>query len=462
MRGELIRDEATLLKSSSGGPRTVAPGLKIRPIRVWRLAVVGAIYWGGLLALTDPFRHSGNVWSRYMTIESIVERGTLEVGRSPLLKISGSPDIVRFRGRFYSDKPPALSAIGAVVYWPIRLAGVVMSASATNVSFVNRILVTMIVGVASALAVVGFRAMLQLLDARPIASDLISLAFGFGSLLLTYGVTFNNHSVAAGLITAAVALVVLEAPGPGHQACRALAGGLTALAATIDLPPGGLWFVLLAGWLCARERRAIVSYLVGAFAPLAAHAILQSAITGTPLPAEFYPEAFEYPGSYWSSARGTFDVSVSRGWFLLEFLVGPQGWITVTPLLSLAAIGLWFGLRNDSVRLRAFAFLTIASTFVLVVYYCFVVRRTDFAGQSFGTRHMLAVTPVLAFWSVMGTFGRRARALLVPLVIAAWAIGAIYAFEGMKQPWSRIERRPEATLKFLQRFVAYPYSSYRR
>src|SRR4051812_26429787 len=92
-----------------------------RPVRPFRPLLLGALYWASLAPLTlyPAPRHSGNVWSRYMTVESIVERGTLAVDRSPLLRISGSPDLVRFGGHLYSDKPPVLSALSAAIYAPL-------------------------------------------------------------------------------------------------------------------------------------------------------------------------------------------------------------------------------------------------------------------------------------------------------------------------------------------------------
>ena len=95
-----------------------------RPIRPIRAAALALVYWLALAALTNPVRHSGNVWSRYMTIESIIERGTLVVGRSPMLGPSGTPDLARFDRRLYSDKPPVLSMLGAALYAPLYWSGV--------------------------------------------------------------------------------------------------------------------------------------------------------------------------------------------------------------------------------------------------------------------------------------------------------------------------------------------------
>src|SRR5262249_19559443 len=152
----------------------------------------------------------------YMTIESLVERGSLAIESSPLRAGSGSPDLARFGRHLYSDKPPVLSALGAVVYLPLFEAGIRFSGSAGPFVLVNWILVASVVGVCSALTLVWLRQLLQVVPVSPWAADLLTLAFGFGSLLLTYGVTFNNHSVAAAFLTGSLALVLLEEPGPAR------------------------------------------------------------------------------------------------------------------------------------------------------------------------------------------------------------------------------------------------------
>ncbi len=91
------------------GPRLVSP---VHPARPW---ILGATYFVAVAVAALAPRHSGNVFSRYMTIESIVERGTLAIEDSPLLERSGSPDLVKFGSHLYSDKPPVLSALGALV-----------------------------------------------------------------------------------------------------------------------------------------------------------------------------------------------------------------------------------------------------------------------------------------------------------------------------------------------------------
>jgi hypothetical protein len=205
-----------------------------------------------------------------------------------------------------------------------------------------------------------------------------------------------------------------------------------------------------------RVRSVPWAFLAGALGPLLLHCVLQSRVTGTPLPAEMYPEAFNYPGSYWATPEGTWKERGPRGWFALELLVGPQGWLTVTPVLVMGLVGTAMTMARRGDPMRPAAWLVGSSAVILVAYYTWGVRRLDFAGGSFGTRHLLAISPLVYLFAVVLASRLRwwwAVALMVPLL----AVGFVYAYAGMKDPWSRVEKREatEPALKALQRFTPY-------
>lgn len=430
-------------------------GVAVRPAGWWRVALPCIAYWAALMPLTYfPPRHSGNVWSRYMTIESLVERGTFAVDRSPLRAISGSPDLIKVGQRRYSDKPPVLSTLAAGVYYPLHAAGQRFAGSAESFVVVNAVLVSVVVGLTSALALAGTRVLLQYVPIRPITADALTLAFGFGSLLLSYGVTFNNHSVAAGLLTLALAIVVVEGPAVA-------AGVLTGLAAVIDLPAGGAMLLALgalSGW---RSRGALGRFALGAVGPLVLHAALQTVVTGSPLPAELNPAVFSYEGSYWNTAAGRWVEPGPRWQFGLELLFGPQGWLTVTPILGFGVVGLIGAAVWRGGPLRPAAIAVGSVLVVLIAYYTWGVRRTDFSGQSFGARHLLAISPAVYVFGVDALGHWKSRFAWVTFA-ALWGVGLVFAAAGMRDPWSRIERREDMGLELVKRTALYPWSSYRR
>ncbi len=354
-----------------------------------------------------------------------------------------------------------LSALGAAVYLPLAASGYRLSGSFDQFRLANLVLVTALAGAGSALAVGAMRALLQVTTLRPWLADLAALGGGVSTLLLTYGVTFNNHALAAGTVTAALALVLLENPTRPRSLTRRRfgAGLLAGLAATMDLPMGCAMLAALGVWLMVRARSVPWAYLLGAAGPLLLHVVLQSQVTGSPLPAEMYPDAFNYPGSYWLSDQGRWVEHGPRWRFGLEFLVGPQGWLTVTPALVFGLIGLaWAALRRGD-PLRPAAWVIGGVLAVVVAYYVWGVRRTDFAGHSFGTRHLLAITPLVYVFAIVAL--DRLRCWPVSLLFALlMGVGLVYAFAGMREPWKRIENRRDPAVRLLQRFVVYPRSTF--
>jgi hypothetical protein len=433
----------------------------VRPVRWFRPWLLGVAYALVVFPLTvyPKTRHSGNVLSRYMMIEAIVEQGTMAVERTSLMRMVRPVDTVRFGDHFYSDKPPVLAALATPIYAVMVAAGARFTGSRVQFIADNLAISWLTVGLASAMTLVWLRRMFQAVAISPIIADALTLGFGFGSQLLTYAVTFNNHSVAAALITGAMALTLLERPGSKRFNDRFRVGLLAGFAAVIDLPAGCLMLGGLGLLLAIRARSVPLAFIAGAIGPLLLHCWLQSKVTGTPLPVEMYPQAFNYPGSYWTTPEGIFREYGARHWFLLELLVGPPGWLTLTPALAFGLVGLVLVLLKRGDPLRAMAALVLGTLVVLVVYYTWVVRRTDFAGQSFGTRHLLAITPAVYFFGVEAL--ARIKGWFAPsLFVLLMGVGVFYAYHGMQDPWARIEEREriEPTLEVAQRFVIYPYS----
>jgi hypothetical protein len=452
---------ARLVVGGASSPRVPASIRHTR--RAWAVAL---FYWLTLAPWALAPRHSGNVWARYMTIERLVEAHTWALDQSPLLEASGSPDVVVVAGHQYADKPPVLSLIGAIVYAPIAWCGWRLSAAPVSPgAFVaaNWLLVMLVVGLSTAGALAALRHMLGSLPLGVWQADLLTLAIGYGTLLFSYAVTFNNHSVAAGLIAGGFAVVhATDGRATGAVRRAAAAGLLAGLAATIDVPAGATATVALAVWLaCSGAVRMSGVCLAAAAGPALLHALLQWHITGSPLPAEMMPELFAYPGSYWLTPKGEWHEPGPRWRWAIEFSFGPQGWITVTPLFVLSLWGMWSALRHGDGRLRATAAATLAVLVVLLAYYTWGVRRTDFAGQSFGTRHLVPVAPLLGYFAAVAW--SRVRNAYGQLVYGALlGIGVLYAYAGMRDPWSRIERRHDATIQLLRPLTLYPYTSYAR
>ncbi len=185
-------------------------------------------------------------------------------------------------------------------------------------------------------------------------------------------------------------------------------------------------------------------------------------MTGTPWPAEMYPAAFDYPGSYWTTPAGIWHETGPRWRFGLDLLVGRQGAFTVFPALWFGVLGLAGALYRRRPG-RPAAVLVAGSCAILVGYYVWGVRRTDFAGASFGVRHLLAITPLVYLFAIIGLSRARPRGLAIGLFAVALGVGGVYAVAGMRNPWSRVERRAAAEpwLRAVDRAALYRGGTFR-
>src|SRR5262245_41975636 len=103
-----------------------------------RLIAAGYLVVIALIAIRPQL--CANVFSRYATAESLVNRGTLAIEKSPLFEAS-KPDVAKFGDHFYSDKAPVLSVMAAVVLWLLGLGGVQIGESSTDFFAANWVLV---------------------------------------------------------------------------------------------------------------------------------------------------------------------------------------------------------------------------------------------------------------------------------------------------------------------------------
>ncbi len=438
----------------------VPDALVVRPVHWTRPWIIGLLYWLILIPLTIPPRHNGNVWSRYLTAESLVERGTLAIERSPLLQISGSPDVIKVDRHLYSDKPPVLSALAALLYLPAAIAGVRFSGSPDQFIRVNLLLVSGIVGVCSALTLVWLRQLLQFVPLSRLVADLLTLGFGFGSLLLTYGVTFNNHSVAAGLLTGGArygrsrtrpspsqATVRGRSSGRGHRGRRPSRGWCLARG-TGDLADDSVaWCTLVVS--CRMFRSAVATRRPADVGD------------GLTLAGGDDPRGFSLRRFVLDDRGGTLGGNRPPLAIWAGASVRAQGWLTVTPVLAFGLIELIRTLRNPHDPLRPLSAVVSATVVVLLTYYIWAVRRTDFAGQSFGVRHLLPITPACYLFScvALGRWRNRFANVAFTLLLG---IGMVFALAGMLDPWSRVERRNDVAIVAVRWLALYPWSSYDR
>src|SRR6476646_5235558 len=192
-----------------------------------------------VLRLQRPFL-SANDRSRWMTIRSLVERGTYEID-----EIVGQPtwdtiDMVQHKGRdgqlhLYSSKPPLLATLLAGEYWLIHEFG---GATLRDYPYeIGRAMLLTVNILPMALMFVLLARLVEKFGTTDWGRIFVICAATLGTMLNTFAVVLNNHTVAA--VSAAVALyaaVRIAADGERRLRYFALAGFAAALTAADDLP----------------------------------------------------------------------------------------------------------------------------------------------------------------------------------------------------------------------------------
>ncbi len=109
------------------------------------------------------------------------------------------------------------------------------------------------------------------------------------------------------------------------------------------------------------------------------------------------------------------------------------------------------------IRRRPAAIAVAGMVLVLFAYYVWGVRRTDYAGQSFGTRHLLAISPACFYFAVLGAARLNSKLAWLGFALLM-LVGACYGVAGLRDPWSRIEQRAttDPALHWLQKGFSTP------
>jgi hypothetical protein len=251
--------------------------ISIRSIYVVLIAIALAVSSGRIATVLsregDTAFLSANDRSRWCTIAALVENGTYQI--DPFLKRTGAKknrrpwhtiDLVRHRGpdgklHFYSSKPPLLPTMIAGLYWGVsRVTGMWLS---EHPIYLARILLWLVNVPLLAVFLVSSIAAMDRVTSRPWAKIFLASAACFGTMLLPFSVSLNNHLPAATAISVAlyvfVRLLVDRQFGPAEQAWWLLAGLAAGFTTANELPSLSMT-VFLGGVLLLTRPRALLGY----------------------------------------------------------------------------------------------------------------------------------------------------------------------------------------------------------
>ena len=387
-----------------------------------------------LLTKTDP--GSAHEYSRFGTVESLVERGTFQLDDSTFID---TVDKILRDGHYYSHQPPLLPVIEAPVYWVLHLPGIRFNNRGRGVMTYLFILLTN--GVALSLTVVVFAKLLELSGVRNPYRDVFAVLLVFGTWLLPYGIVSNNHGI-SGLLLAALIWQLLLVEWHGSTPGRALAiGAAVGLLVAIELLPVVSFLPLTLIYLVARRdlpARHWMFFALAAGVPILAEAALNVRISGDVIPAGFHHELFKYPGSVFDDSALTgsvkFDTYRAAADYAWLALFAGKGFFTFAPL---ALLGLVVGLIEWRWWGRARGVQMVLLGGIILSLGAALLTTNNFGGEAVGFRHAAFLSPAFVALALPWIVDRERRPLRhhATMAIAIVSVALMLVF-AVRQPWS--------------------------
>ena len=422
--------------TNDGGPKTEDNG-RMTTLHDGKIGVaIALLFLAAFFALTKTTPVSWNDIARTATVESLVERGTWTIDGSPWL--DQTKDKVFLNGRFYSDKMPLLSVLGAGVYAVVRATlGASLApdcAGACGYFWITFVLV----GIPAALMIALFFAYAGRAGVPLWSALLGTLAFGLGTMIFPFALVFNHHvPAAASLFASFFLLAIRSAPGgrgaPGRWALCA-AGLTAALAISFDVL-SGITAASILGIALVRYRRGLVWALAGAAIPLLITALLDYQIAQTIIPPYMITNGYDYAGSAFPATFGGNGTPDDYAAYAFRMFLGGQGLFAYNPLLLIALVGaLAIALRRGH-ALRVEAAFVLAGFVLLALY--LALFTGNLGGVAYGERWYVAAIPVLfSFIFFVPPLGAATRNMPAWIIfLALFALSAFSTFQGAQGPW---------------------------
>lgn len=406
----------------------------------WLIVALGSALLFTTTVNAKPLQ-SANDRSRWCTVWSLVERNTFQIDEINANPDWATIDKVRYRGHFYSTKPPLLSVAVAGVYQGLKSVFGLDLLRQTQVTCQSILLIVNWLPMTVAYVLLA-RILVKTTDHLP-ARLLANATFSFGTLVPSYATTLNNHSIAAVFLVLCLAPAIRILSGSGVIKRNFIFAGFWGALVPCHELPAALFGVALFVMLARKDLTLTVKYFVpAALVPLAAYFGTIYWCSGTWKPfylaygTELYLWEHEGIKSYWMTPRGMDQSLDSPLAYFFHCVLGHHGIFSLTPVLLL--IGLSIAVRSkwkDSPAASA-TWLGLGLSVAVLGFYLTRTENYNYGGNTFGLRWMIWLTPfwVLALVPAFEWISEKRGGLILAFILLGASVFSSVSAAG--NPWT--------------------------
>lgn len=394
---------------------------KIYPLHIF------IIFFIPILLFTSTDMRDINPASRFLAMESIVERGTFAITENHEYTI----DKISIGNEIYSSKPPILTLIGAGLYYPLHnIFGFNFLTNEKEkypdaINIPVYIITLILVGSSYIILLLYFYKTLNLFQIEKVYKTLLLFGIGFGTLYLPYATTLNNHLIAGSylFVNFYYLLRIKFNQQENIKKNLIISGFLSGLTSVIDLPTGltfsALFFLY---YIITINKKYIPYYIIPTIPLLLLQLLLNWQITGNILPPQFHIELW----------NGPLEEPHNPFIYMLNIFFGSRGLFLYSPILLLSFYSIYKIIKEKNHNFRKEAIMIIIGFITISAFYIIKIRA--YAGFSYGFRWFIAFTPLIYFFLIF-IFTQKISDKLKNIFLIAMSISMIFAFIGLYNPW---------------------------
>jgi hypothetical protein len=340
-----------------------------------------------------------NINSRLGLVKAVVEEQRLTIDSFHTDDFA-TEDKAFVNGHYYSDKAIGTSVLGVIIYWPIHT----LTGNITSYSLFVMLITVLAIALPSALlAPIIYSMAIQTTENRWAALG-ITLSICLGTALFPYAGSFYGHSLAAAAAFGAFFLWMQAHRSGLITSGQIFLSGILISFMVITEYPTAVIAVILIGYVIyiAWTQKIfwtwkfLVPFAIGGLIPLAMLLTYNTVCFGSPLTTGYSHESLEQFQDSVNSGFMAFEFPSLRTLFYLT-LHPAQGILVQSPILLAALGGVFFVIRNKSMR----AELTTAGLIILSFLLMFSGVGLWWGGDAFSSRYLI---PVLPFFSIFLIF----------------------------------------------------------